>query len=87
MGEEWDCISGDLSASQQARIFEQFTLNKLDHYCPEQVIKISSQDSPWINAELKKFTDWSREYNKRGKTITYKTLETTFKTKSEAAAA
>ena len=51
MGEEWDCISGDLSASQQARIFEQFTLNKLDHYCPEQVIKISSQDSPWINKE------------------------------------
>ena len=29
----------------------------------------------------------SREYNKRGKTIKYKTLETIFKTKSEAAAA
>ena len=83
----WGCISEDFSASQQVRIFEEFTLNKLDQYCPEKVIKISSQDSPWINSELKTIhRQKGREYNKRGKSKKYKILENSFKTKSEAAA-
>ena len=48
----------------QSKILEQ-----LDNFCPEKTVKISSQDKPWITAELKKISrQKSREYQKRGKT-------------------
>ena len=54
----------------------------MDNFCPEKTVKISSQDKPWITAELKKISrQKSREYQKRGKTAKYRELAKTFKMK------
>ena len=54
----------------------------MDKFCPEKDMKISSQDKPWITAELKRISrQKSREYQKRGKTKKYKELAAIFKEK------
>ena len=68
-----------MSADEQSVIFEQLVGEKLNLYCPEKEMKLGSQDKPFINAELKKLARLkSREYNKRGKTSKYKSLEKLF---------
>jgi hypothetical protein len=42
----------NLPPSKQVEIFEKIILDKLDIFCPEKKIKVSSQDKPWINAVL-----------------------------------
>ena len=62
--------------------FEQLTLEKLNLFCPEKEIKISSQDKVWITSELKKIhRQKSREYIKRGKSAKYMKLSEQFLTK------
>ena len=62
--------------------FEKLLQEKLDLYCPEKTIRLSSQDKPWINAELKRIDrQKSREYIKRGKSIKYKELAQKFESK------
>ena len=39
--------------TDQAMAFERILQNKLDTFCPEKTMKISSQDKPWIDKELK----------------------------------
>ena len=61
---------------------------KLDLFCPEKTMKVSSQDKPWINGELKAIArKKNREYNKRGKSEKYKKLSQKFEEKSKAEAA
>ena len=63
-------------------MFEQLVNNKLNQFCPEKEIKLSSQDKAFITAELKKLKrQKSREYIKRGKTEKYKRLDKLFETK------
>ena len=82
MGEEWESISESLSPTEQVAKFEQLTQEKLNQFCPEKTIKISSQDKVWITAELKRLHRLkSREYIKRGKSERYKTLSKQFDTK------
>ena len=57
MGEEGDSISESVSPSEQVAQFEKLTQEKLNQFCPEKTIKLSSQDKVWITAELKK-TSW-----------------------------
>ena len=54
MNEEWESISESLSPTEQVLKFEQLTQEKLNQYCPEKEIKISSQDKFWMNSELKR---------------------------------
>ena len=52
-----------------------------------KTVKLSSQDKPWINWELKRLHRLkSREYIKRGLSDKYKSLQKEFKIKSKAAA-
>ena len=68
-------------------MFEQLVNNKLNQFCPEKEIKLSSQDKAFITAELKKLKrQKSREYIKRGKTEKYKRLDKLFETKYNIAA-
>ena len=68
-------------------VFEQLLGEQLNKFCPEKVMKLSSQDKPFITGELKRIDRLkNREYAKRGKSEKYKELEKKFKStyRSEA---
>ena len=52
--EDWNCINSEMSPTEQSVMFEQLVNNKLNQFCPEKEIKLSSQDKPFITTELKK---------------------------------
>ena len=80
--EGWKGVSCDLSPTQQVDAFEQIILDKLNTFCPEKSIRLSSQDKPWVTGELKAIDRLkNREYNKRGKTLKYKELAKIFEQK------
>ena len=82
MNEEWDCIDESLPPTEQVAEFERLTQEKLNQFCPEKTMKISSQDKVWITEELKKIHRLkSREYIKHGKSVKYKSLSKEFLTK------
>ena len=55
--------------------------------CPEETVKIGSQDKPWVNSELKKLHRVrSRKYNKRGQSAKYLKLKEDFEVRYKAAA-
>ena len=82
VAEDWNCIKNRMSPTEQSVAFEQLVRAQLDQFCPEKEMKISSQDKPFITAELKKIDrKKNREYTKRGKTEKYKQLEKQFQAK------
>ena len=82
MSEKWDSISESLSPTEQVAEFERLTQEKLNQFCPEKAIKISSRDKVWITSELKRIHRLkSREYIKCGKSDKYKALSSEFSTK------
>ena len=34
-------------------MFENLLLDKLNIFCPEKTLRLSDQDKPWINSEIK----------------------------------
>ena len=53
VAEDWNSIKDDLLPTEQVIAFEKLVLEKLDKFCPEKSMRISSQDKAWITAELK----------------------------------
>ena len=87
VAEDWKSIKDDLLPTEQVIAFEKLLLEKLDKFCPEKSMRISSQDKAWITAELKTIDrQKNREYIKRGKTLKYKNLEQKFRLKYKAEA-
>ena len=85
--EGWQDIKEDMSPTEQASAFEKLLQDKLELFCPMKTMKVSSQDKPWINAELKTISrQKNREYNKRGKSMKYKNLAKKFDEKFKAEA-
>ena len=85
--ETWGELSQCQSATELASKFEQILKINLDKYCPLKKIKVSSQDKPYFNSELKKLHRLkSREYIKKGKTDKYKALKHEFDKKLKIAA-
>ena len=77
----------DLPPSEHANQLQQLLIGKLDELCPTKTMRVSPQDKPFINWELKSLDrKKQREYTKRGKTEKYKKLAKQFSTKFEAAA-
>ena len=87
-GEGWEHImGGHVDPSVQVSEFEKVVNDKLNTFCPLKTVKLSSQDKPWINWELKRLHRLkSREYIKRGLSDKYKSLQKEFKIKSKTAA-
>ena len=82
--EEWEGVKDDLSPSDQATYFEKVVMDKLNTFCPEKTLRLSSQDKPWVNSEIKQIDrQKSREWTKRGKTLKYQELAKKFKQKYE----
>ena len=72
-------MNKNMSPSKQAEVFEQICQNKLDMFCPEKTVRVSSQDKKWINKELKILhRQKSREWVKRGKSQKYLALAKKF---------
>ena len=72
-------LRGDLTPSQQTKVFEDKIQEMLNKFCPEKTVRISSKDKPLVTGELKAIARLkSREYNKRGKTERYKDLAKQF---------
>ena len=79
VGESWGEMNKNMSPSKQAEVFEQICQNKLDMFCPEKTVRVSSQDKKWINKELKILhRQKSREWVKRGKSQKYLALAKKF---------
>ena len=79
VSEGWEGLRGDLTPSQQTKVFEDKIQEMLNKFCPEKTVRISSQEKPCVTGELKAIARLkSREYNKRGKTERYKDLAKQF---------
>ena len=78
-------IKDDISPSAHAKALESFLIQNLDKFCTEKTMRISSQDKPWINQELKSLNRRKqREWTQHGKSEKYDKLQ--FKSKYKAAA-
>ena len=80
-------INDDLPSSEKAQLLQGILMNKLDELCPLKTFKLSNQDKPWINGELKSLDKKKmREWRKKGKSAKYDKLASQFEEKYKAAA-
>ena len=76
-----------ITTTQHAQDLQNILISKLDQFCPPETFKISTQDKPWMNQDLKKLKRRRmREYQKRGKTEKYQKLAKEFNYKYKSAA-
>ena len=52
--ETWFDVLSAKSSHEKAEIFQNKLKNKLDKYCPQKVIKFTSDDKPWFSDKLKR---------------------------------
>ena len=80
-------INESLSPTAHAQELQSLLMGKLDELCPTQTMRVSGQDKPFINKELKALNRRKqREYNKNGKSAKYKQLAAVFSRRYKAAA-
>ena len=85
--EGWEEVKANLTPSKQIEVFQNIVFDKLNQFCPEKSFRVSSQDKPWVTAELKSLhRSKSREYVKNGKSLKYKELAKLFKRKYKSEA-
>ena len=85
--ESFSEINDNLAPSEHALQLEQLLGGKLDELCPAKSMRITPQDKPFINFELKELDrKKQREYRKQGKSAKYKKLAAEFGNKYKAAA-
>ena len=76
-----------LSVSEHAQKLQELLMDKLDELCPTQTMRVSHQDKPFINKELKMLNRRKqRAYVKEGKSQKYLDIKKEFDKKYKAAA-
>ena len=50
---DWSVLHSVVSAEDKAKLLEDFIIIGLDNIMPESVIKIHSNDAPWMTTDLK----------------------------------
>ena len=69
---DFNHIRGNLSTSEHAQKLQELLIDKLDDLCPTQTMRVSHQDKPFINKELKVLDRRKqRAYVKEGKSQKY----------------
>ena len=70
----WDEVYSENSAHNKAELFQNILVEKMNEIFPEKIIKINSDDQPWITFKLKKLDrrkkrvdSKERKSEKRGK--------------------
>ena len=72
VNEKWEGLKVNFPPTQQTEIFESFVQDKLNQFCLEKTLRMSTQDKPWVTAEVKQLDRQNFcEYNKRGKADKY----------------
>ena len=85
--ESFSGINEHLHPTAHAQELQALLISKLDELCPTQTMRVSAQDKPFINKELKTLNRRKqREYNKNGKTAKYNEVASEFSRKYKAAA-
>ena len=78
----YECPDVDL----KAEMFQNFMKQKLDEFLPTKMIKISSEDKPWINQQVKNLDrKCKREFFKHQKSEKWITMKQQFDDKCEKA--
>ena len=74
--ENWKFLSPDLSPTSLVDLFQYYTGNILDTFCPSTIINTRPTDLPWITEDMKQIKrNILREYEKRGKTNKYRQMK------------
>ena len=81
-GEEWKFLDPSLPPSSLVDIFEYYSGNILDTFCPQKVIFSRPNETPWITEDLKVLKrKIMREYERKGKSLNYHNLKSSYDTK------
>ena len=87
-GTNWDNLNGQISPSEQVEILQTTLTSKMNEVFPEKKVKLSSNDKPYMTAELKQIDRLKqREYWRIGKSVRYNSLKKMFSEKSKVAGA
>ena len=82
--ENWEFMNPALSSSQLTELFQYFTGEVLDTFCPQKQIFSRPDDNPFITEDMKILKrNIMREYEKRGKSPKYCNLKDSFQQKKE----
>ena len=74
--ENWQFMDSSLHPTQLTSLYEDYTSDLVDKFCPEKVITCNTTDKPFITLEMKKLKRRiMREYEKKGKTDRYLALK------------
>ena len=77
---QWDEVLNTSSVDEKATNFQNILIQKIDQFLPEKILKISSDDKPWITEKIKKMDrKKKREYHKNRQSPKYKALEKSLK--------
>ena len=83
--QEWDFVK-DKSPTEQVNLVHDLLGAKVEDFFPEKIVKLSSEDKPFITKELKSLDrKRKREWKKNGKSERYKLLNKEFKEKFKKA--
>ena len=83
---DWEAVFGAKTAHDKAEVFQATLLEKLEIFLPEKVVKFTSEDQVWVTPEIKEISRKKRrEYFKHKKSPKWKTLDSLFNEKCEAA--
>jgi hypothetical protein len=84
--QDWKQIYKCTDINLKAEILQNMMKQKLDEFLPIKVIKLSSDDKPWINQQLKVLDrKCKREFFKHQKSGKWTTLRQIFEEKCEKA--
>ena len=80
--EEWKFLNPSLSPTSLVELFEYYTGEILNTFCPSKVIFSRPNDSTWITEEIKILKrKIMRIYEKKGKIEDYRALKTSYDVK------
>ena len=82
----WETVKSSDSPTEQDNALQAILLRMLDDTCPAKTVKLRTEDKPFITKEIKVLDrQRRREYNKRGKSVLFTTLNDRYVRKMKAA--
>ena len=84
--EEWETVQMEDDPSIQDEALQTLLTEMLDKTCPQKIVKVRTEDKPYITKELKILDrKRRREYRRHGKTDKYQDLNSRYAQKMKAA--
>ena len=82
--EKWQFMNPELPPTHLTELFEYYTGEVVDIFCPQKQVFSRPDDCPFITESMKVMKrNIMREYEKRGKSAKYSELKVNFKQKKE----